>query len=73
MTLRSFSVEEISRLEAMLTFLSKKVPAVRNPTSRQPSGLNGTESHETLAGRGFPENAPKSRMIINSYTAKKTL
>jgi len=27
--LRSFSVEEISRLEAMLTFLYEKVPAVR--------------------------------------------
>jgi hypothetical protein len=33
MTLRSFSVEEISRLEAMLTFLFEKVPAVRNRAS----------------------------------------
>jgi hypothetical protein len=52
----------------MLTFLSEKVPVVRNPTPSPAIRLQGHVYPETLAWSGFSENALKSRMIINSYT-----
>jgi hypothetical protein len=71
MTLRSFSVEEISRLEAMLTFLYKKSRLSGIGHHFRHSVVTGTESRETHTGSGFPENAQKSRMIMNSYTRKE--
>ena len=58
-------------MEAMLTFLSKKVPDARRPSAPPDRPVTETKIPETLPGQGPQAMHQKSRIIPNSYTQKE--